>query len=89
MEPILPIIPLHGRRNMLYIMYHPLLPSKRLIIRAQHNPILPRHIHPNPIITKRLRRVEVEYEQRPRTFKDDNLVGFVLQGDVRLGGGEP
>ena len=51
--------------------------------------VFARLLNADTVVGKRLGRVVVENEQQPGTFKNDDLVNFVLEGYVGLWSGKP
>ena len=58
--------------------------SELFIIAAQNNLVCSSDIYSNPVVGEAFSGVEVEYEEKTGTFIYDNLVDFVLKGDIRL-----
>ena len=89
LRPILSIVPFHGCCLVLGRNVNIFKPSETLVVRGKDYPIFARLFNTNAVIGKRVGGVEVEYEQQPSTFEDNDLVSLILEGHVSLRSGKP
>src|ERR1700753_171876 len=89
MRPVLPRVPLHGRREEARLVIDAVEPALLLGVRLEDDAIRARNLDSYPVVGEACRRVEVEDEDQPGALKDNHLVPFVLERDVRLFGMQP
>lgn len=84
MQEILPPIPRHIGREESRRLVISAVATKLQVIRIQHDAVRSRLFNADPIVGKAFRGMEVEHPQQVRSFKDEDLIDFVLETDIRL-----
>lgn len=82
-------IPLHIRSKKPRSLINPPEPSERLLIRVKNNTIRTGPVNANAVIRKATCGMKIEDEKQTRALKNDDLVCFVLETDIRLRRMEP
>ena len=89
LSPILSAVPFQGRRLIFCGNVYVFKPSESLVVGRKNCMILARFFDADPVVGKRVRRVEIENEQQPGALKNNDLVGLIFEGHVSLRGGKP
>jgi hypothetical protein len=89
LQEVLPIIPRKRRSEEPRILSDIAMATKRLAIRAEHDPICAFLLDTNAVVREAVGRMEVEDPQQARALKHNDLIALVLQADVRLGRMQP
>lgn len=60
LQPILPVVPLQGRSEILAVEVDSLMTSETLFIAGKYHSVLARHVYADSVIGERLRRVDCD-----------------------------
>lgn len=86
LQEVLAIVPFQRGSVVLHIRVDPVMSTKSLLVAREDYGIFTGLFDANPVVYKRLRRVEIEDEEESGTLKDYHLVDFVFEGNIRLDG---
>lgn len=82
MSPVFSPIPLHGRCEEAGILIEPVVAAHFLCVTVEDNLVLSGHFNADAVVAEALVGMKVENKDESRSLKDNDLVAFMLQGDV-------